>query len=129
MSYPANAEQGQRMIDAASGNAVAPAGDVTTNRQPFNAEQAETLIGLLVSGGGGGASSADAVSYDNTASGLTAGDVQGAIDELSSDTAAISGKENKGKITISGVEKTANTHTVTIVTNGVTSNFTLVGVS
>lgn len=40
-----------------------------------------------------------------------------------------SGKENKGKITISGVEKTANTHTVTIVTNGVTSTFTLVGVS
>ena len=42
---------------------------------------------------------------------------------------AINGKEAKGKITISGVEKTANTHTVTIVTNGVTSNFTLVGVS
>lgn len=40
-----------------------------------------------------------------------------------------SGKENKGKITISGVEKTANTHTVTIVTNGVTTTMTLVGVS
>lgn len=39
------------------------------------------------------------------------------------------GKENKGRITISGVEKTANTHTVTIVTNGVTSTFDLVGVS
>lgn len=42
---------------------------------------------------------------------------------------AINGKETKGKITISGVEKTANTHTVTIVTNGVTTNLTLVGVS
>ncbi len=38
-------------------------------------------------------------------------------------------KEAKGKITIGGVEKTANTHTVTIVTNGVTTNLTLVGVS
>lgn len=42
---------------------------------------------------------------------------------------AINDKESKGKITISGVEKTANTHTVTIVTDGVTSTFTLVGVS
>ena len=44
MSYPANAEQGQRMIDALSGNPVAPAGDVTKNRSPFNAEQAEVII-------------------------------------------------------------------------------------
>lgn len=42
---------------------------------------------------------------------------------------AVSGKENKGKITISGIEKTANTHTVTIVTNGETTNLILVGVS
>lgn len=42
---------------------------------------------------------------------------------------AINGKEAKGKITIGGVEKTANSHTVTIVTDGVTTNFTLVGVS
>ena len=42
---------------------------------------------------------------------------------------SLSGKENKGRITISGVEKTATAHTVTIVTNGVTSSFTLVGVS
>lgn len=41
----------------------------------------------------------------------------------------LNAKENKGMITISGVEKTANTHTVTVVTNGVTSTFTLVGVS
>lgn len=41
----------------------------------------------------------------------------------------ISGKEAKGKITISGVEKTTNTHTVTIVTNGVTTTLTLVGVA
>lgn len=40
-----------------------------------------------------------------------------------------SSKETKGKITISGVEKTADSHTVTIVTNGVTTNLTLVGVS
>ena len=33
-------------------------------------------------GGGGGTPDADAVSYDNTASGLTASDVQAAIDEL-----------------------------------------------
>ena len=43
--------------------------------------------------------------------------------------ANINGKEAKGKITIGGVEKTANTHTVTIVTNGVTTTMTLVGVS
>lgn len=41
----------------------------------------------------------------------------------------ISGKENVGKITIGGAEKTATSHTVTIVTNGVTNTFTLVGVS
>lgn len=34
------------------------------------------------SGGGSGASSAAAVSYDNTSSGLTATNVQSAIDEL-----------------------------------------------
>lgn len=50
MSYPANAEQGQRMIDAAIGNSVAPAGDVTKNRSTFNAEQAETLIEILRNG-------------------------------------------------------------------------------
>ena len=44
-------------------------------------------------------------------------------------TAAWDGKENKGKITISGVEKTANTHTVTIVTDGQTTTMTFVGVS
>lgn len=42
---------------------------------------------------------------------------------------AINGKEAKGKITINNVEKTANSHTVTIVTDGVTTNLTLVGVS
>ena len=36
-------------------------------------------------GGGGGASSADDVSYDNTSSGLTATDVQAAIDEVAGD--------------------------------------------
>ena len=35
-------------------------------------------------GGGGGGSSADAVSYDNTTSGLSATDVQDAIDEVAS---------------------------------------------
>lgn len=35
-----------------------------------------------INGGGGGASSADDVSYDNTSSGLTATDVQEAIDEV-----------------------------------------------
>lgn len=43
--------------------------------------------------------------------------------------ADIDNKEAKGKITISGVEKTADTHTVTIVTNGQTATMTLVGVS
>lgn len=38
--------------------------------------------------GGGGASTAADVSYDNTSSGLTADDVQEAIDELASDLAA-----------------------------------------
>lgn len=33
-------------------------------------------------GGGGGATSADAISYDNTVSGLTATNVQAAIDEV-----------------------------------------------
>ena len=35
-----------------------------------------------INGGGGGASSADDVSYDNTSSGLTAENVQSAIDEM-----------------------------------------------
>lgn len=39
------------------------------------------------------------------------------------------GKENKGKITIGGVEKTPSMHTVTISTDGVETTFTLVGVS
>lgn len=38
-------------------------------------------------GGGGGASSADDVSYDNISSGLTATNVQDAVDELSTDKA------------------------------------------
>lgn len=39
-------------------------------------------------GGGGGASTAADVSYDNTSSGLTADDVQAAIDELAGDISA-----------------------------------------
>lgn len=54
---------------------------------------------------------------------------QTAAQVTSAVNSGVSNKENKGKITISGVEKTANTHTVTIVTNGVTSTFNLVGVS
>lgn len=42
---------------------------------------------------------------------------------------AINGKENKGKITINSIERTAVDHEVTIVTNGVTTTFTLVGVT
>lgn len=41
-----------------------------------------SVIGAPGSGGGGGASSADDVSYDNTDSGLTADNVQDAIDEV-----------------------------------------------
>lgn len=57
------------------------------------------------------------------------GDYTGTEAQFNSALAGVGNKENKGKITISGVEKTANTHTVTIVTNGVTTNLTLVGVS
>ncbi len=41
----------------------------------------------------------------------------------------ITNKENKGKITIGGTEYAAARHTVTIVTNGVTTSFYIVGVS
>ena len=61
--------------------------------------------------------------FNNDAGYQTAAQVTSAVNS------GVSNKENKGKITISGVEKTANTHTVTIVTNGVTSTFNLVGVS
>lgn len=40
---------------------------------------------VAIGGGGGGASTAADISYDNTSSGLTADDVQEAIDELKSD--------------------------------------------
>ena len=43
-------------------------------------------------GGSGGASSASDVSYDNTVSGLTADDVQEAIDELNADITTINAK-------------------------------------
>ena len=81
MSYPANAEQGQRMIDALSGNPVAPAGDVTKNRSPFNAEQAEVIIELLENGGRGG--SAETTTFDNSGTWILSDTVQGAIVELS----------------------------------------------
>lgn len=46
-------------------------------------EQAQTIIeNAIKQGGGGGASSADAVSYDNSKSGFSATNVQDAIDEL-----------------------------------------------
>lgn len=46
-------------------------------------EQAQTIIeNALKQGGGGGASSADAVSYDNTTSGLQSTNVQSALDEV-----------------------------------------------
>lgn len=46
-------------------------------------EQAQTIIeNAIKQGGGGGASSADAVSYDNSKSGLQSTNVQGAIDEI-----------------------------------------------
>ena len=52
-------------------------------------------------GGGSGASTAAAVSYNNTASGLTSGNAQGAIDELAeglaskADVAALDGKADR----------------------------------
>lgn len=46
-------------------------------------EQAQTIIeNAIKQGGGGGASSADAVSYDNSKSGFSATNVQDAIDEV-----------------------------------------------
>ena len=41
---------------------------------------------------------------------------------------AIENKENKGKITVGGVERTVVEHTITIETNGVSSSFTVLGV-
>ena len=87
-------------------------------------------IDALANGGGGGGGTASSVTYNNTVSGLQATNVQAALDELAGEQETLgTGKENKGKITISGVEKTASSHTVTIVTNGETSTFNLVGVS
>lgn len=46
-------------------------------------EQAQTIIeNAIKQGGGGGASTADAVSYDNSKSGLQSTNVQDAIDEV-----------------------------------------------
>ena len=45
-------------------------------------EELEKKVEELEGGGGGGTVTADEVSYDNTSSGLTADDVQEAIDEL-----------------------------------------------
>ena len=42
---------------------------------------------------------------------------------------ALNGKEDAGKITIGGTDYTASKHTVTIVTDGVTTTFDMVGVS
>lgn len=49
-------------------------------------------------GGGGGASTAEDVSYDNTTSGMTADDVQEAIDELHT---GLGGKANGAGLTFS----------------------------
>jgi hypothetical protein len=52
------------------------------NISPFTAEVGKALTILDVGSGGGGASSADDVTYDNTDSGLSATNVQDAIDEV-----------------------------------------------
>lgn len=60
-------------------------------------EQAQTIIeNALKQGGGGGASSADAVTYDNTTSGLTATNVQSALDEVGANLGGFVAVENYG---------------------------------
>lgn len=48
----------------------------------FTIQHSIDLLEKNGGGGGGGATSASEVSYDNTSSGLTADDVQEAIDEV-----------------------------------------------
>lgn len=55
-----------------------------------------------VAGGSGGSSSASDVSYDNTDSGLTATNVQAAIDELSENTFVLSSTEKKVGVDVDG---------------------------
>lgn len=54
-------------------------------------------------GGGGGASTADAVSYDNTTSGLTAADVQAAIDEIAASGGGGGGGESSSSKAVAGL--------------------------
>lgn len=63
--------------------------------------------------GGGGAPSADDVSYNNTASGLTADNVQDAIDELNADKASTDDVDDMVKVTTLAVDLTGWTSDTT----------------
>lgn len=64
-------------------------------------------------GGGGGGTSADDVSYDNTASGMTATNVQDAIDELNTDKASTADVNDMVKVTTFAVDLTGWTSDIT----------------
>lgn len=64
-------------------------------------------------GGGGGGTSADDVSYDNTSSGMTATNVQDAIDELNTDKASTADVDDMVKVTTFAVDLTGWTSDTT----------------
>ena len=73
-----------------------------------------TVINALIDSGGGGGSTASSVSYDNTVSGLTATDVQDAIDEVVADiptdfVPASTGGTFSGNVTIDRANGTIST--------------------
>ncbi len=77
--------------------------------------------------GGGGPGSADRVSYDGTTSGLSATNVQDAIDELSSDIGEVSQELSDispelGSITFSASWSGNDPYTQTVTVTGVTTN-------
>jgi flagellin-like hook-associated protein FlgL len=74
--------------------------DILSDKHPNVADLIEELQDAV--GTGGGASNAAAVTYDNTDSGLTATDVQAALDELKTDVNSAGGGGGGGGLTGGG---------------------------
>ena len=83
-----------------------------TPTDTLNTIQIASTIYDIIGGGGGGSTSADNVTYDNTTSGLTATNVQDAIDENADN---ISNKAEVKSVTISA--QTTNANGMAILTN------------